>query len=184
MNINIVGQGGSGKTTLAKSLVAFESTFYKRLIAYTNRPPRPGEIDGVDYFFVDKNFSLEEENGFVMQRRRPEGTYAVKLSDLQDLGSKGCLITTFPPKGILSLEKFGLRVLTFYLEADAALREARMTQRGDKKELIKKRLLADKTESTLESTRKILGIDGDVYVLDAYYPTFELVKLINNLILL
>ena len=44
---------GAGKTTLARRLVEClpDAVFS---ISYTTRPPRPGERDGVDYHFVDR----------------------------------------------------------------------------------------------------------------------------------
>ena len=45
----IVGKGGSGKDHLRKSL---SEMGYKYCVSHTSRPPRQGEEDGVDYFFV------------------------------------------------------------------------------------------------------------------------------------
>jgi guanylate kinase len=42
---------GAGKTTLAKMLLAKDSQITLS-ISVTTRPPRPGEIDGVHYYFV------------------------------------------------------------------------------------------------------------------------------------
>lgn len=46
----IVGKGGSGKDHLRKSLAEMG---YKYCVSHTSRPPRQGEEDGVDYFFVN-----------------------------------------------------------------------------------------------------------------------------------
>ena len=43
---------GTGKSTLAKRLVR-EVRDLSFSISFTTRPPRPGEVDGQDYFFVD-----------------------------------------------------------------------------------------------------------------------------------
>ena len=45
----ITGISGSGKTTLSK-IFDDEHT----LISYTTRSPRPGEVDGVDYYFLSE----------------------------------------------------------------------------------------------------------------------------------
>ncbi len=42
---------GAGKTTLSRRLLA-EDAGIMLSISATTRPPRPGEVDGVDYFFV------------------------------------------------------------------------------------------------------------------------------------
>lgn len=49
--IIIIGQSCSGKTTLASKFHEAGCPIY---IRHTTRPPREGEIDGIDYWFVDK----------------------------------------------------------------------------------------------------------------------------------
>ncbi|WP_432226538.1 guanylate kinase [Limosilactobacillus fermentum] len=45
----ITGAAGSGKTTVAKYLK--ETYQMAKVITHTTRAPRPGEVDGVDYYF-------------------------------------------------------------------------------------------------------------------------------------
>ncbi len=45
---------GAGKTTLVKALLARDPSL-RFSISYTTRPPRPGETDGKDYCFVDRD---------------------------------------------------------------------------------------------------------------------------------
>ena len=47
----ITGDPGAGKTTLMRRLVALPG--FQRWASWTTRAPRPGEIDGFDYVFVD-----------------------------------------------------------------------------------------------------------------------------------
>lgn len=44
---------GAGKTTLSRRLIDIDSNITMS-ISVTTRPPRPGEVDGEDYMFVDK----------------------------------------------------------------------------------------------------------------------------------
>jgi guanylate kinase len=44
---------GAGKTTLARRLLAADAGV-RMSISVTTRKPRPGEVDGADYFFVDR----------------------------------------------------------------------------------------------------------------------------------
>jgi guanylate kinase len=62
----ITAPSGTGKTTLLKPLMA-EDPRLRFSISYTTRPPREGEVDGKDYFFVSP-----EEFG----RRRDAGALA------------------------------------------------------------------------------------------------------------
>ena len=43
---------GAGKSTIARKLLAGEPEL-SMSVSYTTRPPRPGEVDGKDYHFVD-----------------------------------------------------------------------------------------------------------------------------------
>jgi len=49
----ISAPSGGGKTTLCKQLLAARPGV-TRAITCTTRPPRPGERDGVDYYFLDE----------------------------------------------------------------------------------------------------------------------------------
>jgi guanylate kinase len=43
---------GAGKTTISRLLLERESNI-SLSVSVTTRPPRPGEVDGTDYFFID-----------------------------------------------------------------------------------------------------------------------------------
>lgn len=45
---------GAGKTTMSRALLAEDSEITLSVSA-TTRPPRPGEVDGVDYYFVSQD---------------------------------------------------------------------------------------------------------------------------------
>ena len=45
---------GAGKTTISKKIQQKYQNF-KISVSHTTRKPRPNEIDGVDYFFIDKS---------------------------------------------------------------------------------------------------------------------------------
>jgi guanylate kinase len=49
----ICGPAGSGKTTLCDQLLREFPSSIRRLVTTTSRQPRPGEVDGVDYHFLD-----------------------------------------------------------------------------------------------------------------------------------
>lgn len=60
--ICIVGKSGSGKSELCNALT---NKGYNKVITYTTRPPRDGEVDGVDYHFVDDEYFTEHKNDFL-----------------------------------------------------------------------------------------------------------------------
>lgn len=50
MTIIIIGASGSGKSCIEKELCKHHG--FKKIISYTTRDPRPGEINGKDYYFI------------------------------------------------------------------------------------------------------------------------------------
>jgi guanylate kinase len=50
----LAGPSGVGKGSIVRELVARDPTI-SLSVSVTTRPPRPGEVDGVDYFFVDED---------------------------------------------------------------------------------------------------------------------------------
>ncbi len=49
----VTAPSGAGKTSLVRALLEQEQAI-RVSVSYTTRPPRPGERDGVDYHFVDR----------------------------------------------------------------------------------------------------------------------------------
>jgi guanylate kinase len=49
--IILAGPGASGKDHMRKVL---EARGFKYAVSYTTRPPRPGEVEGKDYFFISQ----------------------------------------------------------------------------------------------------------------------------------
>ena len=62
----ISASSGTGKTTLAHELLK-ENKNLVQSISYTTRPARPNEINGEDYYFVNKEefAAIRKKNGFL-----------------------------------------------------------------------------------------------------------------------
>ncbi len=61
---------GAGKTTLARRLIELDSSIALS-ISVTTRPPRPGEVDGSDYNFVDAaTFAEMRDRGELLEWAR------------------------------------------------------------------------------------------------------------------
>ena len=71
----ISAPSGAGKTTLIQQvMVRFPGVSYS--VSHTTRPPRPGEIDGKDYFFVtEQNFTRMIQAGDWLEWARVHGNY-------------------------------------------------------------------------------------------------------------
>lgn len=87
----ILGPSGVGKDTLINRLKEkYPSVFFK-LPSYTTRAKRPGETEGVDYFYVSKEeFSAMESQGklFGIQKYN-NNFYASNKSKLRELIDNG-----------------------------------------------------------------------------------------------
>lgn len=58
---------GAGKTSLARALLAADPEI-QISVSVTTRPPRPGEVDGRDYYFIDKaRFEAMREAGELLE---------------------------------------------------------------------------------------------------------------------
>jgi guanylate kinase len=82
---------GAGKTTLARRLLAADSTL-RMSVSLTTRPPRPGEAEGVDYFFVDEAvFERHRQAGELLEWAEvfgaSYGTPKAQVLDLIDAGT-------------------------------------------------------------------------------------------------
>lgn len=51
--IVLTGPSGVGKDTVLRELFDIDPTL-EYCVSYTTRPPRPGEVDGMSYYFVDE----------------------------------------------------------------------------------------------------------------------------------
>lgn len=60
----VSGPSGAGKTTIVKRLVGECPLPLTLSVSATTRPPRPGEVDGVDYLFMSaQEFQQRRESG-------------------------------------------------------------------------------------------------------------------------
>ena len=50
----VAAPSGAGKTSLVRALLA-DAPLMQLSVSFTTRPPRPGEVDGRDYVFVDQS---------------------------------------------------------------------------------------------------------------------------------
>lgn len=62
--IAIAGKAGSGKDTILHEVLAAAPDRFHEIVSCTTRPPREGEVDGKNYYFVsDREFNKKVCNG-------------------------------------------------------------------------------------------------------------------------
>ncbi len=84
------GPSGVGKDSVLHAWKASNPNV-QRVVAYTTRPPRVGEMDGVDYNFVSRSrFSqLIDEGAFLEHKEVFGNSYATPLHDMEALLEQG-----------------------------------------------------------------------------------------------
>ena len=66
----IIGKSGTGKDTVLAQLLKDKALPVKKLIPYTTRPRREGEVEGVNYHYVTvEQLKCMESRGEVIERR-------------------------------------------------------------------------------------------------------------------
>jgi guanylate kinase len=155
----ISGPAGAGKTTLCRNLVARCGEFYTFAVTTTTRPPRPDEVDGRDYFFVDREeFSrlLTEDAFFEHSTVHGIHLYGLTKREVQQHCERGSnVLLTVDVQGAKKLHRLSIdgsdeclrgRVVTiFLLPPSMDELRARILRRGP--------VPADEMERRLHSAR-------------------------------
>lgn len=133
----IVGRGGSGKDYLRKKLT---EKGYSYGVSFTSRPPREGEVDGVDYFFRSKEEieSLRDNENFVELQEFNGWYYGITHTEFIE---KDVFILT--PSGIKALpEEYRKNSFVIYLDPPIDILSKRLSERNDS-DAPKRRIIAD-----------------------------------------
>jgi len=140
----VSGPSGAGKTTLYKE-VALALPNMKHSVSFTTRPPRPGEVNNIDYTFVSKNeFRIMIEKGEFVEWAEIHGElYGTSMKRLEDIIDSGTdVILDIDIQGAMQLkEKYKSGVYVFVLPPSMEVLKERLGKRmANSKEEIEKRL--------------------------------------------
>ena len=140
----ISGFSGAGKGTLMKRLLN-EYDNYSLSISATTRDPRPGERDGVDYFFVTKERFQEmiQNDELLEYAKYVDNYYGTPKAYVESEMEKGRdVILEIEIQGALKIKaKFPETVLIFITTPSAEELKKRLMHRGtESDEVIMKRL--------------------------------------------
>jgi len=135
---------GAGKTTLCKELAARVPSL-KHSISYTTRSPRPGEVHGREYFFVDARYfqSLVERNEFAEWAQVYGQRYGTPRTPLIELMEEGIdVLLEIDVQGARQIKKtFEDAVYVYIFPPSIDALRLRLEQRaGDSTEEIQRRL--------------------------------------------
>jgi len=148
--IVISAPSGTGKTTLTHMLLK-EFPDMEFSVSYTTRKPRPGEVNGKDYFFVDRETfeKMIEEGDFLEWAEVYGNLYGTSKSQvLKALNEGKDILLDIDTQGALQVKRnFPEAVLIFILPPSFKELERRLRSRGtDDEETIERRLKIARVE--------------------------------------
>lgn len=179
----LVGPSASGKTELLKVLIKKHNM--KKLVTYTTRPMRVGEVNGVDYYFLNKeDFIEKEKNNFFFETVNYNNNYYGTSKN--DFSNDKAVI--LEPVGLQKyIDEAKDKIVIVVLSCASDILYNRMIMRGDSAESIKKRINGDinwftdelfkKADLVIDTSYSNLEEDAQK-VYDFYQESLN--KLVNN----
>lgn len=144
--IVMVGPSGSGKTTVGQALT---KRGIPKLVTTTTRKPRPGEIDGVDYYFRDAK-DLDPDD-FIEQTIYNDKVYGLTKAEVKKSLEKADVVhVSLDRNGSKAMKEFfpdETRVVFISISQEAMAN--RMRKRGDSEEKIAERITHSKQTDEL-----------------------------------
>ena len=170
----VSGFSGAGKGTLMKGLLARYDN-YALSVSMTTRAMRPGETEGVEYFFVTKEeFEKSIEEGKLIEHAQYVGNYYGTPRDyvFEQLDAGKDVLLEIEIQGALQIkERFPQALLLFVTTKDAQTLVNRLKGRGtEDEETINKRLkrAAEESEGIEEYEYLIVNDDLDTCIEDMH----------------
>ena len=131
--IVISGASGVGKGTVVKAMMAQREDLYFSVSA-TTRPPRPGEVDGRDYYFVTREeFEKMIARGEMLEYdEHARNYYGTPKAQIEEKRSRGHVLLDIEPNGAKNVKKhYPEAVLIFVMPPSLAELERRLRGRND-----------------------------------------------------
>ena len=114
----LTAPSGAGKTTIARRLMEAlpEARFS---VSATTRPPREGETNGIDYFFLsDDEFRSRISDGAFLEYEEvyPGKLYGTLRGELEKTAETGVALLDIDVKGAINVKRlYGDRCLTLFI---------------------------------------------------------------------
>ena len=146
----VVAPSGAGKSSLVNALLARDRAI-SLSVSCTTRPPRPGEVDGREYHFIDKaEFQRRKTRGEFLESAEVHGNfYATSRSEIEIRLAAGTdVLLEIDWQGARQIKvHFPKAVGIFILPPSIDALDERLHKRGqDSPSVIKRRLLAAGSE--------------------------------------
>lgn len=137
----ITGPSGSGKSTLANA--AFKHS--QQITSFTTRPKRPGEIEGIDYYFISKEkaLKLHQEDGCIEFAEYNGNYYGITKEELFGKLARGDSASVVNKEGYENLKRIpelAGKIIPIFIKATKAEVAEHLQTRKDSKAAAAKRL--------------------------------------------
>lgn len=161
------GFSGAGKGTLMKRLLTDFEDNYCFSVSMTTRGPREGEVDGKDYFFVDRETFEKniEADGFVEYAEYCGNYYGTPKAYVdKQLAAGKCVILDIEVQGAMQIKKkFPDALLVFVTPPSIDVLVSRLRARGtESEEVIMKRVNRAKEEAHSIDKYEYIVINDDL----------------------
>jgi guanylate kinase len=164
------GPSGVGKDTIINAWQA-QDPRVRRVVAYTTRDPRPGEVNGLDYHFVPVDrFQEHAANGDFLEYKEVHGNhYATPLCDMEAMLDEGAIaILKIDVQGALAAMALRPEATSVFLlpPSDAELERRIRGRATDADEVILRRLENARAELALADKyqHRLVNLDIDEVV--------------------
>jgi len=111
---------GAGKTTIVKEILS-RMDMLSFSVSATSRPPRPGELNGRDYYFMDEaafRARIDHDDFVEWEEVYPGTFYGTLRSEVERIWAQGKhVVFDVDVKGGISLKnKFGANALSIFIQ--------------------------------------------------------------------
>lgn len=173
----LVGESASGKSTL-QDLITKEFNHVK-IVTYTTRPIRAGEIDGFSYHYIsDEEFLRLDSEGFFVETAEYNGWhYGTPFNECDNCNDVNAVLT---PAGLRALKRKGIKTISIYLKVDRRSRLIKILERGDDIEESYRRNLSDVGQFDSIEKEVDYVIDNSGYKKDVYELLREVERILDE----
>lgn len=168
--IYLMGKSSSGKDTIYKQLLEWDAGNLKKVVLYTTRPIRIGEVEGEEYYFTDDaGYKEMEAEGRIIEARTYRTYHGLwhyfTVDDGKiDLEYNNYLVIGTIESYLKTAEYFGKeKIIPILLELNDGIRlkralEREMQQENPRYQEMCRRFLADEEDFSEEKIKQA-GID-------------------------
>lgn len=116
----VSGPSGSGKSSLLRSVLSYPSLNTRLSVSATTRPPRPGEVPGLDYHFMTREAFLEskKQGGFLESAEYNDRLYGTPAKPVYEaLGQGHSVLLEIEVQGALQVRRQAPSALFVFIKA-------------------------------------------------------------------